>query len=134
MTSETPPPVPVVSPASSGEAAATPAEPAAAEHPRAHPRYEVEAYVDYTGSEVVLYHRVQNLSLGGVCIQSDTVEDVGTTIDLVINFPELDTSVSVRGEVVWSNREHPMDMGVRFVDLDPERKETLRRFLATVRG
>jgi uncharacterized protein (TIGR02266 family) len=103
------------------------------EQPREFPRYEVNAYVDYTGNEVMLYHRIQNISLGGVCIQSSGVEDVGTLVDLVINFPDLDASLSVKGEVVWVNREPPMDMGIRYVDLDNERKETLRKYINMVR-
>jgi uncharacterized protein (TIGR02266 family) len=104
-----------------------------AELPREYPRYEVNAYVDYTGNEVVLYHRIQNISLGGICIQSSGVEDVGTTVDLVINFPDLSASLSVKGEVVWVNREPPMDMGIRYVDLDSERKEMLRKYISMVR-
>src|SRR6266487_1570718 len=100
---------------------------------REFPRYEVKAYVDYTGSEVLLYHRIQNISLGGVCIQSSGVEDVGTIVDLVINFPELDASLSIKGEVVWVNRDPPMDMGIRYVELDGERKEMLRKYIGMVR-
>lgn len=99
------------------------------ESPRAFPRFEVEASVDYTGTEILLNHHIQNLSLGGLCIQTDAVEDVGTIVDLVINFRELDTSITARGEVVWANKEDPMDMGIRFVELDSERKETLRKYL-----
>jgi uncharacterized protein (TIGR02266 family) len=100
---------------------------------RVHPRYEVTAYVDYAGSEVLLYHRIENISLGGICIQTAAIEDVGTVVDLVINFPDLDTSIALQGEVVWSNREPPMDMGIRYRDLDDERRETLRRYIQTVR-
>jgi uncharacterized protein (TIGR02266 family) len=100
---------------------------------RLHPRYEVTAYVDYAGSEVLLYHRIENISLGGICIQTASVEDVGTIVDLVINFPDLDTSIAVQGEVVWANREPPMDMGIRYVDLDDERRDTLKRYIASVR-
>jgi len=103
------------------------------ELPREFPRYEVNAYVDYTGNEVLLYHRIQNISLGGVCIQSSGVEDVGTIVDLVINFPELDASLSIKGEVVWVNRDAPQDMGIRYVDLDGERKEMLRKYIGLVR-
>lgn len=103
------------------------------EQPREFPRYEVNAYVDYTGNEVLLYHRIQNISLGGICIQSSGVEDIGTVVDLVINFPELSASISVKGEVVWVNREPPMDMGIRYVDLDNERKEMLRKYIASMR-
>ena len=101
---------------------------------REFPRYEVSAYVDYTGSEVLLYHRIQNISLGGVCISSPSIEEVGTYVDLVINFPELSTSIALRGEVVWANREPPMDMGIRYVDMDDEKRELLRRYLAKVAG
>jgi uncharacterized protein (TIGR02266 family) len=101
-----------------------------AEHPRAFPRLELNAYVDYTGSEVLLFHKVQNISLGGICIQSAAVEDVGTMVELVLNFPDLDASLAVQGEVVWANREAPMDMGIRYVDLDNERRDTLRKYIS----
>jgi uncharacterized protein (TIGR02266 family) len=101
-----------------------------AELPRAFPRLELNVYVDYTGSEVLLFHKVQNISLGGICIQSASVEDVGTVVELVLNFPDLDASLAVQGEVVWANREAPMDMGIRYVDLDNERRDTLRKYLA----
>jgi uncharacterized protein (TIGR02266 family) len=100
---------------------------------REHPRYEVNAYVDYTGTEVLLYHRIQNISLGGICIATPSVEEVGTVVDLVVNFPELGTSLAVRGEVVWSNREEPMDIGIRFVDLDESKRETLRKYITRVK-
>ena len=103
------------------------------ELPREFPRYEVNAYVDYTGNEVLLYHRIQNISLGGVCIQSSGVEDVGTTIDLVINFPDLSASLSIKGQVVWVNRTDPMDMGIRYVEIDSERREMLRKYISMVR-
>jgi uncharacterized protein (TIGR02266 family) len=102
---------------------------ASGEHPRAFPRLELNAYVDYTGSEVLLYHKVQNISLGGICIQSASVEDVGTVVELVLNFPDFDATLAVKGEVVWANRERPMDMGIRYIELDDERKDTLRRYL-----
>jgi hypothetical protein len=101
---------------------------------RLFPRYEVNALVDFTGTEVLLYHKIQNISLGGISLQSPSVEEVGTIVDLVINFPELGgSSLSIKGEVVWANREPPMDMGIRYVDMDEERREILRKYLARVR-
>lgn len=100
---------------------------------REFPRYEVSAYVDYTGSEVLLYHRIQNISLGGICIQTPSIEEVGSVVDLVINFPELGTSLSLRGEVAWANREEPMDMGIRYVEMDETRRETLKQYIARVK-
>jgi uncharacterized protein (TIGR02266 family) len=100
---------------------------------REFPRYEVNAYVDFTGNEVLLFHRIQNISLGGVCIATSGVEEVGTLVDLVLNFPELDASIAIKGEVVWANHEPPMDMGIRYIDLDDERKDTLRKYINMVR-
>src|SRR5215813_3964541 len=96
---------------------------------REFPRYEISAYVDYTGSEVLLYHRIQNISLGGICIATPSIEEIGTEVDLVINFPELGTTLSLRGEVVWANRESPMDMGIRFRDLDDAKRDTLKQYI-----
>jgi uncharacterized protein (TIGR02266 family) len=100
---------------------------------RAFPRYEVSATVDYTGTEVVLYHQIQNISLGGICISAPAVEPIGSQVDLVINFPDLKTSLSMRGEVVWANRDPPMDMGIRFLDLDEQKRETLRQYVNAVK-
>ena len=107
--------------------------PETSEQPREFPRYEVNAYIDYTGNEVLLFHRIQNISLGGVCIQTSGVEEVGTVVDLVLNFPDLDASIAVRGEVVWANRDPPMDMGIRYVELDAERRDMLRKYISMIR-
>lgn len=100
---------------------------------REHPRFEVTAYVDYAGTEVLLYHRIENISLGGICIQTASIEEIGTVVDLLVNFPDLDTSVAIQGEVVWANREPPMDMGIRYLDLDDERRDLLRKYIGRVR-
>ena len=106
-----------------------------AEKPRAHPRYEVEAYVDVTApaSDVLLFHRIQNISMGGICIQTPAVEEVGAIVDVVLNFPELGTQVAMKGVVVWANREPPQDVGIRWIDLDDERRELLRKYIALVK-
>lgn len=101
--------------------------------PREFPRFEVNALVDFTGTEVLLYHKIQNISLGGLSLQTPSIEEVGTMVELVINFPDLGgSSLSVRGVVVWANREPPMDMGLRFVDMDEQKRELLRKYLARV--
>ncbi|HEY4188261.1 MAG TPA: PilZ domain-containing protein [Polyangia bacterium] len=100
------------------------------EQPRAHPRFVLNVYVDYTGaSEVLLFHKVRNISLGGLCLQSEAIEELGTIVELVLNFPDLDASLALQGEVVWANRERPMDMGIRYIELDAERRDTLRKYI-----
>ena len=100
---------------------------------RVYQRFEVNAYVDVTGPDVLLYHRIQNVSLGGICIQSATVADLGQTLEVVINFPDLGAHIAVNGQVVWANREPPQDVGIRWINLDETRRELLRRYVEAVR-
>ena len=109
---------------------------------RQHPRYEVEADVELLSREgstspdavppAEVGHRIQNISLGGICIQTPRFEEVGTEVDLVIHIPVLASDVAIRGQVVWANREPPIELGIRYVDLDEGRKSTLRRFVTMV--
>jgi len=101
--------------------------------PRAFPRYEIDAYVDVTGGNVLLYHRIQNISLGGVCIQTANLAEVGSPVDVVLNFPDLGAQLSLRGQVAWANRTPPQDVGIRWVDLDDERRELLKRYISLVK-
>ena len=96
---------------------------------RAHPRYEVDADADVTAGASTSSPMVQNLSLGGICIQTSEITEVGAAVDIVLRFRQGDR-VSLRGQVVWVNREPPQDVGIRWVDLDTERRDLLARHLA----
>jgi uncharacterized protein (TIGR02266 family) len=96
---------------------------------RQQPRIETDALVDVTATDVLLYHHIENLSLGGLCIQSPIVEPVGTRVSLSINFPDLHRTLDVEGEVVWANADHPCDMGIKFVNLKDGDKELLKQYL-----
>src|SRR5262249_17221722 len=110
-----------------------------------HPRYEVSAHVDLGNAAEISAvaqavdsplsegaTRVENISLGGICIQGGHAEEVGTHVDLVINFPELDAALELRGEVVWANRARPCDMGIRYLDLDSKKRATLELYIERV--
>jgi uncharacterized protein (TIGR02266 family) len=100
---------------------------------RAAPRFEVQAVVDVTApASTTERHRVVNVSVGGVCLRTAQIEDIGTEIEMAIHFPDLGASIEVRGRVAWCNRQDPTDMGVRFIGLDDERRATLRRYIDLV--
>ena len=93
-------------------------------------RYEVHAWVDMDDGHAHPHQLVHNLSLGGVCLQTDAVEEVGAGVDLKITFPDLDGAhLEVRGTVVWVNRHPPVELGIRFSELDEAHRETLREYL-----
>jgi len=97
---------------------------------RKYKRIETDALLDYTGKDVLLYHCIKNLSLGGICINTPDIEEIGSEVILLINFPDLGKSVEVKGVVVWANHEPPKDMGIRFVDLAEEGKDVLKTYLS----
>ena len=95
------------------------------------PRIKCDAVVDYNlRGEVGLDHRFENLGLGGACIQTAQVQAVGSEVILMISFPDLGGSVvEVSGVVVWANPVAPCDMGIRFLDMSAETRETLKRYV-----
>lgn len=100
---------------------------------RAAARFEVNADVDVAnGAE---HQPVRNISLGGICIHSEVVEDVGSIIDLKITFPgEGGAHIELRGTVVWVNRDPPAEMGIHFLDFDEQRRDLLREYLRRAAG
>lgn len=96
---------------------------------RKSPRIQTNALVDVAGSDVLLFHKVRDISMGGVCIECPTLEEVGTEVDLCINFPDLDEVIETRGVVVWAHEEPRRGMAIRFVDLNEEQRAILRRYL-----
>jgi len=88
--------------------------------------------VDYTFmSEVGLDHRFRNLGLGGACIQTASVQPVGTSVILMIRLPDFEDSVvEVDGEVVWANTDPPCDMGIRFVNVPDDVRTALKTYIA----
>jgi Tfp pilus assembly protein PilZ len=95
---------------------------------RAHPRYEVEASADVIAGDRSSSHQIQNLSLGGICIQTSVVTEVGAPVDVVLRFREGE-ELALRGQVVWVNREPPQDVGIRWLDIDDPRRARLERYL-----
>jgi len=98
---------------------------------RVYPRVQVSATIDVNMDDIGLefFNKIENISLGGVCIATaGDPEVVGTEVELVLNLPE-DKDVILSGEVVWASiAPNPM-MGVRFLDLDTDAKTKLRNYL-----
>jgi hypothetical protein len=98
---------------------------------RAHPRFEVDASASVgppgappAGSSI------QNLSLGGICIQTSRRAEVGETVDVLLRLgPSAGETLALRGQVVWVNREPPEDVGIRWIALDDAAKGRLATYL-----
>ena len=96
---------------------------------RLHPRYEIDASADVAGSGS---HRIQNISLGGICIQTSSIQEVGAPVDVVLNLGEDGPLLDFHGQVVWVNREPPEDVGIRWTTLDDGHKSALAQYIDKV--
>ncbi len=99
------------------------------EEGRRTPRIETDATLDYIGANVLLEHRIENLSYGGLSLCCGSPEPVGTLVDLTINFPDFQESIAVEAKVAWVKTEDKRSMGLSFVGLSAEHKGILDRYL-----
>ncbi len=103
---------------------------------RAYPRFEVNAVIDVTSEEtddVMLFQQIENISLGGISFTVPDKLEPGSKVEIDINFPETDETISVMGEVVWCREGEPIVVGVKFAEMTTEERDILRRYLNRIK-
>jgi hypothetical protein len=102
---------------------------------RKHRRIQAPVYCRPAGVSLLARHRQPiDLSLGGVRVYSDDAHHPGTLVKLEF-FTEASEPVTYTAEVVWVEtlaRGSParFDIGLKFVDLEPEALEFLMTVLS----
>jgi len=70
---------------------------------------------------------------GGMFIESDKPRPVGDIIDPQLLLPGLVDPLPLKGQVVYSvveeREKHPQGMGIKFLDMDPQTKNTLSNYV-----
>ncbi len=98
---------------------------------RKYPRIEVKATMDLNTDDLLLFNRIENLSMGGACVTSmDPPQVIGSQIEMAINLPDKNDEVVILGEVVWTSTIPKAIMGVRFLGLDDGVKTRLKDYLS----
>lgn len=104
------------------------------EHPskyRTDDRFRVAACADVVGTEVLLYHQIQDISEGGMCVTTATAESVGSEVDVTLTFPKTAAEIPVRGQVMWvSDEDQRRRLGLRWLDLSSDERVALRKHIA----
>jgi len=106
---------------------------------RAAPRVLVDLEVDYALEDNYLFAYITDISETGIFVRTTSPEAPGTHLNLRFSPGQGLEPIEVEGEVIWVNPFRPgapdsihPGMGIRFVGLDDELKETLlelvRRF------
>jgi len=94
---------------------------------RKHVRISGEAYIDYTGNEVLMFQKIIDVSVGGVKIIATQLEAIGTEVYVDLHFPELSDKVAyAEGVIVWVNNGQ---MGVKFTEISEEDKVIINEFV-----
>jgi uncharacterized protein (TIGR02266 family) len=98
---------------------------------RIDPRYErqLEVEVLFEGKKQI--SRTQNISLGGVFIESAAPLTIGTTVQLRFQLPTQPEPVEVAGDVRWVVKKGPGEtsgIGIRFQGLRARDVWALNRF------
>ena len=108
-----------------------------AQERRVHRRFPASIQVDYADGETFLFAYLRNISEMGIFVRTQEPAPVGARLRLRFHVDEADPLV-LRGEVAWINPYRANGeninpgMGVRFVDLTPERREQVVALVRTV--
>lgn len=84
---------------------------------RRHKRVEVVIPVNVNGKNFLQFKKSCDLSVGGMFIKTDLLEEQGTIINIDFLFEEDWEKVKVLGEVVWvSTSKYRSGMGIKFIN------------------
>lgn len=98
------------------------------EDTRKNKRTSGEAYIDYTGTEVLMFQKIIDISEGGVRIVATKEEKINTEVYVDLHFPELgDKEAYAEGTVVWVEAGK---LGIKFTKISEEDKKTIREFVS----
>lgn len=75
------------------------------------PRIMVRVLVDYESSDTYFYDYSNNLSEGGIYIETDRPLPIGSPITLRFTLPGLDRVFETKGNVAWVYIKKPGDEG-----------------------
>ena len=101
------------------------------------PRIRIVAPVRYESRQLSLQEITRDISLGGLFVSTDLIDEVGTDVTLEIMLPGTGMIVNACGEVRWNSLQGAADpaarvgMGVQFVDLEPWAREILLETFGT---
>jgi len=95
----------------------------------------VSSHMEATFPDVAGFQRayLRNVSEGGVYVETTRLLDVGTRFRLRVRVEQIDQTLNLPVEVVWTNRA-PSDesglrpgVGVAFLDLTPEQQRAIQK-------
>lgn len=102
---------------------------------RKHERLPVRIRIQYRTSDQFFQDYIQNLSVGGIFIETKNPLSVGTKLKVQFSLPEMEEMITADGVVVHrlhGGRTHNLPsggMGIQFAELDDNCKQVLEDYV-----
>ncbi len=109
----------------------------AGEERRVDPRYPMVLQVAWPDDPAQIADCTENLSRGGLFVQTDAPGELGQSVRLRLSFPELLAPMEMEGVVAWVRKasgEGPAGLGVRVEEKNPGYRAYLERLAAAAAG
>jgi type IV pilus assembly protein PilZ len=105
-----------------------------AQKQRSEPRADVELEVQYRTAQEFTAAYAKNISGGGIFIKTPQPLPLNRDVQIRFTLPGIPRKFVLQGLVVWSNphpsrSSFPPGMGIKFMDLDPEVKTIIAKFV-----
>ncbi len=106
---------------------------------RASPRAEFVVRVNYQTVDSLFSEFARNINDGGIFVETDTPQPIGTSVELEFKLPGADRPIEVIGNVVRSidtNQAAPngiAGMGIEFENLDSDVREQINKIIQRLR-
>src|SRR5262245_12611942 len=110
--------------------------PASLERRRAE-RADLVVRVDYQTVDEFFSEFARNINEGGLFVESESPQPLGTKVDLHFQLPGSDEPVQVSGSVVRTSpgsSDEPSGMGIAFGDLDTETRQQINELVRRLRS
>jgi len=94
-------------------------------------RYEckITAMLEDPHSGKSLYAQLQNISLGGMMVETPHLFEVGDKVTIAFELTSFCNPVKLKGEVVWST---PDGMGIKFIENDEKKIAELKEAISSI--
>jgi len=102
---------------------------------RKHKRLPVRIRIQYRTADQFFQDYIQNLSVGGIFIETKNPLSVGTKLQVQFSLPEMEDMITADGMVVHrlhvGRSENPPagGMGIQFAELDEKSKQLLEEYI-----
>jgi len=99
---------------------------------RQHPRIDVWLNVKFQSSKELVSCYMTNINKGGMFIQADEPQELGTVMALTFRLPGQGHLIRIKGKVVWNNSPggfREPGMGVQLIEMPEEDRHILEGFI-----